>query len=283
MNSIVTQRFINCLEKLLEDNVVKSKRQFAYALDYLPQGISEIVNGRRDVTIELIRKAVEVFNMNPGFLFSGTTPLFTGKGKGEEDLKILTVVTDSSNHERIVHVPVPAQAGYVDQFHDPVFVESLPTYTLPDPNFNHGTYRSFDVAGDSMEPVLYHGDKIICSYIESGYWKHAIKNDQVYVFVTSQDIVVKRAINRIRDGLGIQLVSDNDLYAPYDLSLEDIREIWKVRLKITSRLDLPDHDHQTAFGLEEIEDKLDRQNEIIKSLLLQVGGQMPQYRNETSP
>ena len=283
MNSIVTQRFINCLDKLLEDNVVKSKRQFAYALDYLPQGISEIVNGRRDVTIELIRKGVEVYQMNPGFLFTGDGSLFTGKEKEEDDFKILTVVTDSNNQERIVHVPVPAQAGYIDQFHDPVFVENLPTYTLPDPNFNHGTYRSFDVAGDSMEPVLHHGDKIICSFIEAGYWKHAIKNDQIYVFVTTNDIVVKRAVNRIRDDQSIQLISDNTMYAPYEIPVQEIREVWKVRLKITSKLDLPDRYHNAVFGLEEIEGKLDRQNEIIQSLLLQVGGQMPQYRNETSP
>lgn len=281
MNSIVTKRFINCLDKLLEDQVVKSKRQFAYALEYLPQGVSEIVNGRRDVTIELIRKAVEVYHMNPAFLFTGNGPLFTVDE--EESFKILTIVTDTEERERIIHVPVPAQAGYVDQFHDPVFVGNLPTYTLPDPNFSHGTYRSFDVAGDSMEPVLYHGDKIICSYIESNYWKHAVKNDQIYVFVTINDIVVKRARNLIREEQGIRLLSDNTDYAPYLLPVSEIREIWKVRLKITSNLDSPGSHHPTPYNLEEIEDKLDRQNEIIQSLLMQVGGQMPQLRKETSP
>ena len=56
MNSIVTERFIKCHDKLLANNQVRSSRQFAISLDYLPQSLSEIVKGRRDVTIELLRK-----------------------------------------------------------------------------------------------------------------------------------------------------------------------------------------------------------------------------------
>jgi phage repressor protein C with HTH and peptisase S24 domain len=280
MNSIVTKRFIQCLDKLLEDHVVKSKRQFAKALNYLPQGISEIVNGRRDVTIELVRKAVDVFKVNADFLFTGIGPLF--HGEKEDSFNVLTIVTDSNEKERIVHVPAPAHAGYVNQFHDPVFVEELPTYTLPDPIFNHGTYRSFDVAGDSMEPILFQGDQVICSFIESCYWKQAIKNGQIYVFVTNNDIVVKRAINQVREDLTFKLVSDNDAYKPYQLELNDIREIWKVRLKITSRLDLPESHRRVSSGLVDIEGKLDQQNEIIKSLLRKMGNQLPEMQNESA-
>jgi phage repressor protein C with HTH and peptisase S24 domain len=277
MNSIVTQRFIQCLDKLLEDRVVKSKRQFAQTLNYLPQGISEIVNGRRDVTIELIRKAVAAFQLNADFLFSGTGSLF--QEEKEDSFNVLTIVTDSNEKERIVHVPSPAHAGYVNQFNDPVFVEELPTYTLPDPIFNHGTYRSFDVAGDSMEPILYQGDQVICSFIESSYWKQAIKNDQIYVFVTSNDIVVKRAYNNVREDMTFKLISDNDAYTPYSLHMNEIREIWKVRLKITSKLDLPKSHKRVSSGLEEIEGKLDQQNEIIKSLLRKMGNQIPEMQN----
>ena len=76
MNSIVTQRFINCHNKLRKEQRVKSSRQFAMQLEYLPQSLSEILKNRRDVTIELIRKAVEVYKMNPVYLFSGEGPLF---------------------------------------------------------------------------------------------------------------------------------------------------------------------------------------------------------------
>ena len=76
MNSVVTQRFIKCHNKLKDDQRVRSSRQFALSLDYLPQSLSEILKSRRDVTIELLRKAVDKFKFNPVFLFTGEGPMF---------------------------------------------------------------------------------------------------------------------------------------------------------------------------------------------------------------
>ena len=66
----------------------------------------------------------------------------------EEDHKsfrVLTIVTNVSDDERIVHVPVPAQAGYASELTDPTFIQDLPTFSLPDYKYKVGTHRSFDV------------------------------------------------------------------------------------------------------------------------------------------
>ncbi|MFT5385521.1 MAG: hypothetical protein ACI81W_002929, partial [Saprospiraceae bacterium] len=68
--SIVTQRFIKCHNHLKEEGTVRSSRQFALSLDYLPQSLSEILKGRRDVTIELLRKAVEKYKINPVYIYT---------------------------------------------------------------------------------------------------------------------------------------------------------------------------------------------------------------------
>ena len=70
MNSVITQRFIKCHNHLREENRVRSSRQFALSLEYLPQSLSEILKGRRDVTIELLRKAVEKYKINPVYVSS---------------------------------------------------------------------------------------------------------------------------------------------------------------------------------------------------------------------
>lgn len=270
MNSVVTERFIHCLEKLMENRIVRSKRQFAHALEYLPQGISEIVNGRRDVTIELLRKAVDVYDLNPQYLLSGTGSIFSQQNT--HDLNVLTIVTDKNDQERIIHVPVPAQAGYVEQFHNPEYVQNLPTYRLPDSIFDHGTYRSFDVSGLSMEPVFFTGDKVICSYIESNYWKQAIKDQHFYVIVTDEGVVVKRVINRFRESQSLELISENFDYPPYLVHGDQIREVWKVRLKITSKLEMNEVSQSKQSRLKEINGQLARQNEMIQSLVKQIGG-----------
>ena len=90
MPSVVTERFIKCHDYLKEQKLVKSSRQFALSLDYLPQSLSEILKRRRDVTIELLRQAIATYKLNPLFLFTGEGPMFTD-AKATKSLKVLTV------------------------------------------------------------------------------------------------------------------------------------------------------------------------------------------------
>ncbi len=237
-NSIVTQRFIKCHNKLRENKTIKSSRQFAIELEYLPQSLSEILKGRRDVTIELIRKATEVYRMNPIFIFSGEGAMFL-QDDDNKSLHVLTIVTDISDEERIVYVPIPAQAGYVSEFNDTTFIKNLPSFTLPDYKYKVGTHRCFDVAGDAMEPTLFEGDKMVCSYIEPMLWETAIKDNYIYVIVTHDDILTRRCYNLIKTNKTIEMRCDNSNYETIEIPLSQIREIWYVRVKISPFLPSP--------------------------------------------
>ncbi len=238
MSNIVTQRFIKCHDFLKENGRVKSSRQFAISLDYLPQSLSEILKGRRDVTIELLRKAVEVYKISPVFIYIGDGPMFMTE-EDHKSFRVLTIVTNSSDDERIVHVPVPAQAGYAAEMSDPTFIQDLPTFTLPDYKYKVGTHRSFDVAGNSMEPTLFEGDKVICSFLEPSLWESSVKNNFVYIIVTRDDVVVKRVNNKLKEEKYLELISDNSTYETYKVTAADIREIWYVRAKISPFLPSP--------------------------------------------
>jgi len=238
MNSIVTERFINVHNKLREENRVRSSRQFAISLDYLPQSLSEILKKRRDVTIELLRKAVEKYKINPVYIYTGEGPMFMSE-EDHKSFRVLTIVTNVQEDEKIVHVPIPAQAGYAGELTDPTFIQDLPTFTLPDYKYKVGTHRSFDVSGDSMEPTLFEGDKVICSFLEPTLWDTSIKDNYVYVIVTRADVLVKRVHNRLKADSQLLLVSDNNFYEPYTLNVGDIREMWYVRAKISPFLPSP--------------------------------------------
>jgi phage repressor protein C with HTH and peptisase S24 domain len=238
MNNIVTQRFIKCHNKLKEDNRVRSSRQFAMSLDYLPQSLSEILKGRRDVTVELLRKSIAKYKINPVYVFTGEGPMFMTE-ESHKSFRVLTIVTDSRDDERIVHVPVPAQAGYAGDVTNPTFIQDLPTYSLPDYKYKVGTHRSFDVSGDSMEPTLFEGDKVVCSFLEPTLWESSLKDNYVYVIVTRGDVVVKRLGNRLKESKELVLYSDNSFYEPYRVNVSDVREIWYVRAKISPFLPSP--------------------------------------------
>ncbi len=227
MKSIVSQRFVECLEELYSSRRVSSFRQMALHLDFKPQNLSEIRKGRRDAPIELIRKAIEEYLLSPVYLFSGAGPKFT-KTKSGQAFDVLTIVTDRSGKEQIVHVPAQAQAGYVSGYRDASFIEEMPTYSLPDMRYRSGSYRSFDVTGSSMEPGIRAYDRLICRYLEPEYWASGLRDRHVYVVVTSTDVVVKRISNELKTARRILAVSDNDFFAPYYMSVEDIKEIWMV-------------------------------------------------------
>ena len=228
MPSEVTERFVACHHHLRELGKIKSSRQFAQMLDFQPQNLSEIIRGKRDAPLELIRKGVEVFKINPMYLYAGEGKMVLNDD-GEDSFRVLTVVTDADGEERIVHVPVPAQAGYIQEGLESYFFERLPSYSLPDHRFHCGSYRSFDVAGDSMEPTLKSGDKVICDFVEPSQWLSGIRDHHVYVVVTRSGLMVKRLINNLHKHRHFEMHSDNSFYKPVRINVGEIKEIWMVR------------------------------------------------------
>ena len=283
MNSIVTQRFLQCFEKIRKENRVRSGRQFALSLDYLPQSLSSMLKDRRDVPLETLRKAVEKYRFNPNFIFTGQGPMMLGED--ENKFRVLSVMTDQNGEERIVHVPVPAQAGYANESSEQTFIQGLPSFSLPDYKYKVGTHRSFDVAGDSMEPTLVEGDKVICSFLEPSQWENGIKNNHVYVFVTKSDVVVKRAVNHIKCQGTLELHSDNTFYQPFTLALSDLKEVWYIRSKISPFAPSPNKVSSTDVSRDEINElksAIQKQNDVINKLYEAIDKINPSTKDENN-
>lgn len=260
MSKEVTERFVRCIETLKENNKIRSFRQLAQAVGYHPQNMSDIMRGKRDATVELLKNCIEQYNFNPNYLFVGVGNMFIAD---KDD--------DLSGHREysgnIVYVPRPAYAGYADQLHDETFVEDFETFSLPEYKFQRGTYRCFDVEGESMEPSLHTKDKIICSLIDSNNYISSIKNDHVYVIVTGGDVVVKRVMNHIRLKGSIQLISDNKFFKPYELPIREVKEMWKVEIKISPFCsNKPAHMNEFMPELSEIHEKLEENNDKLSDI-----------------
>jgi len=257
MSSIVTQRFIECHKYLIDSGKVRSGRQFVIELGYSPQSWSKVMKGERDVTVELIRKAIEKFKFNPSYIFSGFGEMI--KVVSDTHVPVLAVAVDENDEERIIHVPVSAQAGYLDQFNDPIYIQDLPSFTLPGFEFKHATYRAFDIAGDSMEPSIFQGEMVVCSYVDPDLWRYNIRSDYIYVIVTKGDVVIKRVQNNLKTAAKLTLSSDNTFYDSYDIDSEDIKEVWFVKMKISSFA------HAKVTNQVNMEDRFDDMRSVISS------------------
>jgi signal peptidase I len=266
MANLVSQRFVQCIDDLKSRNIIKSLRQMALACEYAPQNFNDIYNGKRDVTIDLLMSALRIYGMNPNYLFTGLEPKFNSDSDA----------TAAANLEKIIYVPMAAHAGYAEQFTNPVFMSELVRFSLPDYKFLHGTYRCFDVVGDSMEPSLYAGDKVVCSPVEITYHMSGIRSNHVYVVVFNDGVIVKRLI-KSQDPGKLTCISDNDYYNPTVINLEDVKEIWYVEVKISpflpSPLNIRHAFHAEMDAMKQLvksqSDSIDSLNQTIEKLLKQ--------------
>ena len=236
--------------------------------------MNDIMKGKRDVTIDLLKNTIEVYQINPSYIFSGI-----GSPFNEDGIEQQSSVKNHISTERILHVPVSAYAGYTEQFHDEVFLDDLVSFSLPDYKFQHGTYRCFDIAGDSMEPSLFAGDKVVCSQVDNNNLYSSVRNNLVYVVVLDRSVVIKRVINKIRESGKFTLISDNNFYEPFDVSVNEVREIWHVEVKISPYLPSPNNIrnafHEEMDGMKKI---IDHQSRSIQTLNQTVEKLLKQHR-----
>jgi transcriptional regulator with XRE-family HTH domain len=146
-------------------------------------------------------------------------------------LRILSTTVDEQGRELIEVVSQRAKASYLAGFSDPEFISELPRFSLP---FlpSDKKYRVFQVDGDSMLPVP-DGAWIVCEYVDD--WM-GIKDGERYVIVTEQDgVTFKIAYNRIKAEQKLLLCSANPIYVPFEVDIEQVREVWKYRLAITGQ------------------------------------------------
>lgn len=282
-NHQLTSRFIKSIELLKTKKIIPSKRQFAIQIGVHPQCISDIMTGKRDVNLDILVKAAQRFDLNYAYLFKGEGNLFNSAEEPDpspQSEPILSIVTDQTGKERIVHVPYAAHAGYVDQLNDPVFIKELPTFSLPDKRFEMASHRCFDVVGDSMEPLLFSGDKIVCEFIEPDHWIN-MKSGHVYVIVTTDSILVKRIKNNIKKEALLELQSDNNFYEMTSMEVAELKEVWQVTYKISTFLHSPTNVRNGLHTeMDSLRSTISDQGEIIQSLNSTIEKLLRQSRRE---
>jgi len=284
MKNHLNNRFKQCLDHLKKNGYFPSIRQFSKTIGVHPQCISDISTGKREVNLDILAKSLISYDLNSDFLFYGTGPILKSEMECTDTTEsdtILTVVTESSGKELIVYVPYAAQAGYVDQVHDKKYLGDLPSFSLPDARFQYGTHRCFDVAGDSMEPILFNGEQVICDFIEPDNWT-SLKSNYVYVIVTINGVVVKRIENRVGIDGNLLLRSDNNYYEDVHLPLSDVKEIWKVSYRLAPFLASPSNMRNGLNQeMDSLRNTISDQGKIIQSLNSTIEKLLKQSRRET--
>lgn len=201
--------------------------------------------------VDLLIKMADYFNISVDTLLRESLDGAEGSSVPliKESMKTLVITVDEAQNEYIQYVPVKAKAGYLAGYANPEFIGQLPSFRLP--YLPIGTYRAFEISGDSMPPIS-EGSMVIGKYVETA--RH-IKNLHTYVLVTKDEgIVYKRLIFKQKENK-IICISDNAYYPPYSIHLENVLEIWSY----TCHIDFKGSETSQKFLLKEWVENLDKE------------------------
>jgi len=173
-----------------------------------------------------------------------------------ENFRVLAVSVDPDNRQLVDFVPERAEAGYVESFSNPEFIQELPKIQIP--GIPEGTYRAFEINGESMLPME-SGSIVIGNYIER---LSDIKSGRTYIITTTDGIVYKRLRKSTGENYFIA-VSDNSTFSPFEIQFNEIKEIWQYHCHIAFN-DAINHD---SVDLQMQLNKLQEQVETIHQLV----------------
>lgn len=210
--------------KLLRKIEELSQQEFADILGISRVNLSKYESGRHQPSLEVVIRMSRYYKISMDAFV--TVPLteenyeWAKKQLANETL-LVPIKVDSDDNDLIEIIPESASAGYVGNYSDPEYVESLDYISMPIIR-QHGKCRAFPISGDSMYPVP-DGAYVISRQVTE---MDSIKMNSRYIVVTrDQGILFKRLGNV--SGESLILKSDNTLYDDIEMSKAEILELWE--------------------------------------------------------
>ncbi|UZD24122.1 LexA family transcriptional regulator [Algoriphagus halophytocola] len=209
--------------------------------------ISAYEDGRSEPKLGTLKSLCEILEVGLEEFLDHDIESKGRKAIQNRGVNILTISCDEEDRENITLVGQKASAGYLNGYADPEYMEGLPQFRLPMLS-TQATYRAFELAGDSMLPLV-PGTIVIGAYVDQ---LSGIKSGKTYVLVTeSEGVVYKRVFNYLSDNGKLFLVSDNEHYKPFEVRGEDVLEVWEAKAFISTDFPNPG-DKKNPLSLEDL-------------------------------
>ncbi|MFL1012474.1 XRE family transcriptional regulator [Flavisericum labens] len=209
-----------------------SQERFAEELQWTRSMVGSYEEGRSEPPIDRLIELSDYFDIPIDILVKNDLRAAKDTSFIEVGNKrvLFPVTVNESNEDLIEIIPAKASAGYLQGYADPEYIEQLQKIKLP--FLPTGTHRAFPITGDSMLPVK-SGSFVVAKFVDS---IDDVKNGRTYVVLTENDgLVYKRVYNKIKEKGCLELHSDNKIYQPFDVKVEDIIEIWEFTCCINTQ------------------------------------------------
>jgi len=198
-----------------------SQQALADAMEIPRTTLGDYERGKTEPNLAMLIKLSDYFEVKVDDLIRADLSHQDLEILRNKDLRVLAISVDQDNNGNIELVDTKAEAGYLESFNDPEYIRDLPKIAFP--SIPEGTYRGFEIRGDSMLPVE-PGSVVICSYVEQ---LSDVKDGRTYIIVSKDDGLVYKRIRNLKDKNSFFLQSDNESYLPYEVPYEEVAEIWQ--------------------------------------------------------
>ncbi|GAK98329.1 hypothetical protein JCM19314_2360 [Nonlabens ulvanivorans] len=223
--SIEAQRF-----KKVREELGKTQSEFAELLD-AGSTTADIERGKKKITGKIVTELLRQFHINPLWLYGNSYNKHLETTSSTAP-KIISM--DTSDRENMIMVPIKASAGYATNVLDTDWYQDLPAFSIPLPQYKEGSFRAFQVRGDSMLPVLQPAEWVMGKAVES---VRQANDNRIHVVVTADTVVVKKLRKSEISDL-VNLISLNRDYPVIEQSISEIKELWEVNSKLSFDLDV---------------------------------------------
>lgn len=238
--------------KYLRKKFKLSQQELSDIFDIPRTTLGDYERGKTEPNIANLVRLSKYFDVSLDSLLAGKLHHDELRIAQDDKLKVLAVsINADTNRNNIELVDTKAEAGYLESFSDPEYIRDLPKISLP--NMVEGTFRGFEIHGDSMLP-LESGTIIIAKYVES--ISH-IKDEKTYIVVSKNAGLVYKRVRKDEDNGQLILISDNTAYLPYGIDYSEIQEIWQYQANIAFNDDHTGFFQSVESKLSEIKSKVD--------------------------
>jgi len=206
-----------------------TQEQFANALGIRQSSVAAIEGGKKSkLTLDQLEIIIKKYNINPLYLLADDEHIFIDRSNDKMSAFNEPQVPYKLNDLDLTCylVPISAQAGYAEGDDQ----RRLPQVVIPGVHDNNA--RVFEISGDSMDPVLLHGDYVACVKLDDPC---EIRDGIIYIVVSRSAGVTCKYLRVTERGLRC-LPENIASYAPFELDWDDVRELWEVHVRITRHI-----------------------------------------------
>ena len=198
-----------------------SQQVLADAMELPRTTLGDYERGKTEPNLAMLIKLADYFEVKVDDLIRADLSHQDLEILRNKDLRVLAISVDQDNNGNIELVDTKAEAGYLESFSDPEYIRDLPKIAFP--SIPEGTFRGFEIRGDSMLPIE-PGSIVICSYVER---IEEVKDGRTFIVVSKDDGLVYKRLRNLKDKKSLFLQSDNEMYLPYEIDYTDVAEIWQ--------------------------------------------------------